>query len=612
MGLRPFGPPGVRSLPATNPPDIRRSQVATLYATLRGSYLRPMAELLDAGLQADRARLEEIIKRLHELTIRIGHEEMAATVSDLRNRIFEPFMFVIVGEVKAGKSSFVNALLATGEEIAKAAPQPMTDTIQQIIYGEERREVTVNPYLKKVFLPVEILREIAIVDTPGTNTIVEHHQEITEQFIPASDLIVFVFEAKNPYRQSAWDFFKYIHGDWRKKTIFVLQQKDLATEQELTVNLEGVADKAHKEGIEHPRVFAVSAKLEQEGMYGSGFDTLRQYIADNITGGKAPRLKLTNSVVTAQTVNERIFDGLQLRRSQFEADTHFRDDIQETLDQQVAQSNKQVDLMVENLLHTYDNITRNKLEELRSGLTMFGLIKRSVASTFGSTPGAKEWLEQLAADLETDLNEKLRARLNDNVVDLAESIQQMVKTIDLKIRGSETILSNDHEIFSSIAERRENVLRDLQDQFNRFVSQTENFTDESLFADRDNLAPNLAAGGGIAALGVILMAMSTLPVIDVTGGVLTTIGVIFAGFSTRSKRRRIVESFEQEIEKGRVKLATELEEKLKSYITTLRKRIEANFSRFDEMLDRERKNLLILEGTHQEVAQELEQLAGEL
>ena len=571
-----------------------------------------MAELLDAGLQADRARLEEIIKRLHELTIRIGHEEMAATVSDLRNRIFEPFMFVIVGEVKAGKSSFVNALLATGEEIAKAAPQPMTDTIQQIIYGEERREVTVNPYLKKVFLPVEILREIAIVDTPGTNTIVEHHQEITEQFIPASDLIVFVFEAKNPYRQSAWDFFKYIHGDWRKKTIFVLQQKDLATEQELTVNLEGVADKARKEGIEHPRVFAVSAKLEQEGMYGSGFDTLRQYIADNITGGKAPRLKLTNSVVTAQTVNERIFDGLQLRRSQFEADTHFRTDIQETLDQQVAQSNKQVDLMVENLLHTYDNITRSKLEELRSGLTMFGLIKRSVASTFGSTPGAKEWLERLAADLETDLNEKLRARLNDNVVDLAESIQQMVKTIDLKIRGSETILSNDHEIFSSIAERRENVLRDLQDQFNRFVSQTENFTDESLFADRDNLAPNLAAGGGIAALGVILMAMSTLPVIDVTGGVLTTIGVIFAGFSTRSKRRRIVESFEQEIEKGRTKLATELEEKLKSYITTLRKRIEANFSRFDEMLDRERKNLLILEGTHKEVAEELETLAGEL
>ncbi len=571
-----------------------------------------MTKLIDAGLQADRARLEEIIKRLHELTIRIGHEEMAQTVSDLRNRIFEPFMFVIVGEVKAGKSSFVNALLDTGEEIAKAAPQPMTDTIQQIIYGEERREVTVNPYLKKIFLPVEILREIAIVDTPGTNTIVEHHQEITEQFIPASDLIVFVFEAKNPYRQSAWDFFKYIHGDWRKKTIFVLQQKDLATEQELEVNLAGVAEKARKEGIDQPQVFAVSAKVEQGGGADSGFAPLRTYISDNITGGKAPRLKLNNSVLTAQTINARIADGLLVRRSQFEADTYFRQDIQQTLDEQVAQSNKQVDLMVENLLLTYDGITREKLAELRGGLSMFGLVKRSVASTFGSTPSAKTWLENLARDLETELNDKLRARLNDNVVDLAESIQQMVKTIDLKIRSSQTILNNDHEIFSNIAERRENVLRDLQDQFNRFVSKTENFTDESLFADRENLAPNLAAGGGIAALGVILMALSTLPVVDVTGGVLTTVGIIFAGFSTRGTRRRIVESFEQEITTGRSRLAGELEEKLKVYITTLRRRIEANFSRFDEMLDREEKNLLILEGTYQEVDRELATLSREI
>jgi len=564
-----------------------------------------MAQLIDAQLQATRARLEEIIKNLHELTLRIGHDEMAQTVSELRNRIFEPFMFVIVGEVKAGKSSFVNALLATGQEIAKAAPQPMTDTIQQIIYGDEQREVEINPYLKKIFLPVEILKEIAIVDTPGTNTIVEHHQEITEQFIPASDLIVFVFEAKNPYRQSAWDFFKYIHGDWKKKTIFVLQQKDLATDNELETNLQGVFDKAKQEGVEAPNVFAVSAKREQEDTPDSGFPALRQYITENITGGQAPRLKLNNSIITAQTINERIAGGLELRRDQFDADTRFRSDIQETLSEQTGQSNKQVDLMVENLLHTYDNITREKLDELRGGLSMFGLLKRSLSATFGSTPDAKTWLSNLASGLEEELNTKLKARLNDNVIDLAESIQQMVKVIDLKIRSSETILKNDHELFSDIAERRENVLRDLQDQFNRFVSKTESFTDDELFADRENLTPNLAAGGGIAALGVVLMALSTLPVLDVTGGILTTVGVLFAGFSTRGKRKRIVDGFEAEIAVGRDRLANDLEEKLKSYIATLRTRIESNFTRFDEMLGREEKNLVILEGSHKEIEAEL-------
>lgn len=567
-----------------------------------------MPKLIDANLQAKRARLEEIIKNLHELTMRIGHEEMAQTVSELRNRIFEPFMFVIVGEVKAGKSSFVNALLATGQEITKAAPQPMTDTIQQILYGEEAREVVVNKYLKKIFLPIDILREIAIVDTPGTNTIVEHHQEITEQFIPASDLIVFVFEAKNPYRQSAWDFFKYIHGDWRKKTIFVLQQKDLASENELAVNITGVTEKAQKEGIDHPNVFAVSAKAEDEGDPDSGYAPLREFITDNITGGQAPALKLNNSVITAQTINERIADGLLLRRRQFEADTFFRQDIQETLTEQTAQSNKQVDLMVENLLLTYDGITRAKLEELKGGLSIFGLMKRSFSATFGSTPDAKTWLGNLATELEENLNTKMRARLNDNVIDLAESIQQMVKMIDLKIRNSETILKNDHELFSNIAERRENVLRDLQDQFNRFVSKTENFTDDSLFADRENLSPNLAAGGGIAALGVILMALSTASVFDISGGILTTIGVLFAGFSTRSKRKRIIDGFATEIETGRQKLADELEDKLKAYITNLRNKIEANFGRFDETLEREEKTLAILEGTHREIREELEEM----
>lgn len=571
-----------------------------------------MSRLIDAHIQAGRARLEETIKNLHELTIRIGHEEMTETVSDLRGRIFEPFMFVIVGEVKAGKSSFINALLATGEEIAKAAPQPMTDVIQQIMYGSERQEVMINPYLKQLLIPVEILKEIAIVDTPGTNTIVDHHQEITERFIPSSDLIVFVFESKNPYRQSAWDFFDYIHKDWQKKIVFVLQQKDLMPEDDLQVNINGVKEYAVKKGIENPTVFAVSAKLDMEGKTTeSGFGPLRQYIANNITGGQAPKLKLVNSIETAQTINSRIADGLENRRLQFVADTDFRTDVRETLDNQAAKSNKQVDLMTENLLLTYDKITRKKLEELRAGLSMFGLMKRSIASTFTKTPGAKDWLEQLAADLEKELNTQLRIRLNEGVVDLADSIQQMTRIIDLKLASSKTILRNDDELFSNIAERRENVLRDLQDQFNRFVSRTENFTDDALFADRENISPNLAAGTGIAAIGVILMALSSLPVFDITGGLLTSIGILFAGFSTRGKRRRIITEFEQEITSGREQLGEELESRLKAYILQLRTRIEDNFKRFDEMLEREANTLKILEGQYHEVEKELTTLKEE-
>ncbi|MEL7121010.1 MAG: dynamin family protein, partial [Bacteroidota bacterium] len=133
-----------------------------------------MAKLINQQLQALRAKIDEIVKDLHDLTIQIGHDELAQTVSELRNRIHEPFMFVIVGEVKAGKSSFINALLDTGREITKVAPQPMTDTIQQILWGDEEEVITINPFLKKILIPLDILQEIAIVDTPGTNTIIEN------------------------------------------------------------------------------------------------------------------------------------------------------------------------------------------------------------------------------------------------------------------------------------------------------------------------------------------------------------------------------------------------------------------------------------------------------
>lgn len=547
-----------------------------------------MTPLINKHLQAYRAQVDEIVKDLHELAIRIDSEELTNTVSGLRNRIHEPFMFVIVGEVKAGKSSFINALLDTGKEVTKVAPQPMTDTIQQILYGEEPEQVQINPFLKKILLPVDILKEIAIVDTPGTNTIVEHHQEITESFIPASDLIVFVFEAKNPYRQSSWQFFDYIHSEWRKKIIFVLQQKDLMPAEDLKINTQGVTEYAEKQGIKDPVVFAVSAKQEQEGQKEeSGFTAVRSYINQHITGGKAPILKLHNNIDTASNINARIAEGVALREKQFKADTEFRSDVKETLIKQETKSLKQVDVLVENMLAGYGRITRAKEQELSEGLSFFPLLRRSIASIFSKKSSLKEWLEDLARELETELNRELKAKLNDGVVDLADSIQQMAKMIDLKIRSSETILRDDHELFSDIAERRNNVLRELQEQFAQFVSRTENFTDESLFPDKSSVSPGLAASSGLAVIGIVLAAVTQGAVFDITGGILTTVGLIFAGITTSSKRKQVLREFRKEIEKGSRRLEEEVSTNLKTYITNLRSRIDENFVKFDLLLERE-------------------------
>ncbi len=563
-------------------------------------------------LQEYRDRVEEIVRQLHDLTLSIGHEELGEMISELRQRIREPFLFVIVGEVKAGKSSFVNALLDTGRDICKVAPQPMTDTIQQIVWGPEERIVEVNPYLKKIYLPEPILQEFAIVDTPGTNTIIEHHQEITERFIPAADLVVFVFEAKNPYRQSAWQLLDHIRDDWRKKVIFVLQQKDLLSDEELRVNLEGVRQHARRKGIEEPVVFAVSAKWEQEGRKeDSGFGEVRRWIAQHITGGKAPWLKLANNIELARQIALRIGKGLADRRRQYEADRAFRADVAETLDTHEGMAHKQARYLVERILAGYDRVTGEKERALASGLSVWGVLRRGLAGIFSKDAGLQPWLENLVHDLDQQLKLEMQQTLQDGIEDLALAIQEMARMVDLKIRNSQTILKADHDIFADIADRRAQIMGDLQQAFAKFLENPSSYVLTHLAGDRQRLGQDFVTGSGIAVIGAVIAAVAQGAVFDVTGGILTTVGLLFAGISTSLQRRRVLKQYRQAIAEGRSKLEAEVTRQLDEYIRGLRRRIERHFRAFDRMLEEEGAALEKLQQRYEEIVARLEALEQE-
>ncbi len=572
-----------------------------------------MEQINPAELQQIKDDVSQLTRDFIQLTNIIGHEELGNTATDLLQHINDPYLFVIVGEVKAGKSSFINALLETEKDICKVAPSPMTDTIQQILYGAHESEIIINNYLKKLYYPLDILKEICIVDTPGTNTIIEHHQEITERFVPAADLIVFVFEAKNPYRESAWQFFDYINSEWWKKVIFVLQQKDLLDDADLQINKKEVEEYARKKGLTDPQVFCVSAKIEQsESKTKSGFPDLRKYIDTHILNGKTPVLKQQNNLSTLLNMSGKVKGGLILRRDQYDADVAFRDDIKDTLTQQETKSAKQVDFLVENLIAEYENVTRPKIGEIRDGLGFFSMVGRSFGSTFGMKSSPRDWLKNLFEDLEKDLNTRLKNKLNDGVIDIADSIQQMGKLVDLKLRNSRTILRDDHEIFSDIAERRANVLKELQYSFSSFLNDSKNFYDHDLTRSSDSISPNLAAAGGITAVGVILATITNGMIFDITGGVLTTAGLLFAGVSIGFKRRKIMKEFKEEIDRGREKFNSKVSENLKQYITKIKERIDRNFSRFDRHLEKEGTDIIRFEKEIETLDQHIDALNARL
>lgn len=542
-----------------------------------------------------RSKLTPILQQLVGLTDKIDQDEMNDTAQDILVAVNDPFMFVIVGEVKAGKSSFINALLNTGEEICKVAPSPMTDKIQQIVYGEDEATYQINDHINRISKKIDILKDIAIVDTPGTNTIIDHHQEVTESFIPSSDLIVFVFEAKNPYRQSAWDFFDYINKEWHKKIIFVLQQKDLLPPDDLKINSDGVRQYAIQKGITAPQVFEVSALDELQGRNeSSGFSQLRNYIQENITGKKAALQKLHNLSKTAQALTQKIDNGIQLRARQLEYDQKFRKDIQLSLEHQEEKSNRYSNMLSENIIACYQQIMNDKKSELKENIGFFQLVRRSLGSMFSNDKNLKSWLEEFSKSIESQLNKEFTKRLDDGIGDISDSIQNMAKLVDQKIRNSETILKDDHEIFADIAEKRSYVIKDLNDTFKSFLENSESFYPEKIDHKTKALIPDMAKGSGLAVVGMIITGITNAAVFDITGGIITAIGLSFAGITLGFNKRSILKSYDEAVLSGKEKIATQLNERLEQYAFKIKQKIEDNFRKFDLHLDQETSNVEIL------------------
>src|SRR5205809_2454859 len=187
--------------------------------------------IADNYLQA-RTELETALGKLLRLATEMRREPATLdTLQNLLKDIREPLLFVVVGEVKAGKSSLLNALF--GQEFCKVDVLPATDRIYIFKHGPREERVDASAQVTECYQPIAFLENFNIVDTPGTNTMVTEHQTITENFIPRADLILFVFSVVNPWGASAWELLRFVNQKWLKKIVFVLQQADLRDPREV-------------------------------------------------------------------------------------------------------------------------------------------------------------------------------------------------------------------------------------------------------------------------------------------------------------------------------------------------------------------------------------------
>ena len=91
------------------------------------------AAIVDPTLQRYKDDTAQLLAQLETFAIAIKNKSLTKTVQSLQENINQPFLFVVIGEVKAGKSSFINALLGSGE-ICEVGADPRTNMVAKIVY----------------------------------------------------------------------------------------------------------------------------------------------------------------------------------------------------------------------------------------------------------------------------------------------------------------------------------------------------------------------------------------------------------------------------------------------------------------------------------------------
>jgi small GTP-binding protein len=252
----------------------------------------------------------------------LARDALAASVAQLD----EPFLLVVVGEWNAGKSAFINALL--GQQVLEEGITPTTARIGLLRHGEKVERELTEAGDERWTAPAEVLRDLVIVDTPGTNAVLREHEALTRDFLPRADLVLFVTSTDRPFTETERAFLEAIR-EWGKKVVLVLNKADLLERPEDGDRLVSyVRDQAERTLGFSPEVFLVSARQalrgrtagDQAQVEGSGFPAFEARVTATLDEAERFRLKLQNPLGVARRAHREVSSLASARLALLEDD----------------------------------------------------------------------------------------------------------------------------------------------------------------------------------------------------------------------------------------------------------------------------------------------------
>ncbi|QAA31323.1 dynamin family protein [Clostridium manihotivorum] len=155
----------------------------------------------------------------------------------IKERIMNPAHYIVMlGETSAGKSALINSALNNNKILIENA-KPTTGVITEVVISNKSEdtylainkdssleeldketfdELVVNPddnlhRLRYIGKSKDNMYEgMRLFDTPGYGSLISYHEEVLKEFIPESDVVVYVVSYKSGLGDDDFQFLKYV------------------------------------------------------------------------------------------------------------------------------------------------------------------------------------------------------------------------------------------------------------------------------------------------------------------------------------------------------------------------------------------------------------------
>ena len=519
--------------------------------------MRILDERREALVERERDLLERFIGFLKDFG---APSEDAELVRRAHADLEELFLLVIVGEFNSGKSAFINALL--GADIAEEGVTPTTSRITVLRHSDEPVERDRRDGVLEKGHPNEFLREIAVVDTPGTNAIIRHHEELSRGFVPRSDLVLFVTSSERPLTESERGYLELIR-DWGKKVVLVVNKADLLQDEEAADEVRSFVESGIRSALGlAPPIFLVSALLARKAkaatstierdalLNASGFADLERFVSELLDEEGRVRLKLESPLGVAEELTRRYRAAVDERLSLLEEDFRTSENVEAQLGLYSEDMKRDFEARlaeIENIIHSLNERGDAWLEENVRLMNFRELLRQEKVQ--------ERFKREVVADTEDLIDERVD-ELIDWMVD--RNLKQWRAIVEYVERRRQA--RYDERLIGEVGDRfeynRGQLLQSVGKNATSVVQRYDRDRESEQLASsiQGAVAQTAALEVGAVGIGAVVVALATTRFLDATGVIAAAIIAGYGLFVLPNRRRKARREFREKTDSLRKRL----------------------------------------------------------